>query len=156
MSIAEDMAFTLDYLIGVKKYAFVPETGYYYRNDNLNSATKSHKIVTYQQALYSFRHLYDATMRYINQHTLTVAQSQLRLQQRGSQLIDTVLSLYNNGHQRSDRIKHLKYDYTVCQCRLLAYAKAGAVKSMLFWFLKHKWFSIFDSLVSLSLKIHRL
>ena len=34
MRIAEDMAFTLDYLLTVKRYAFVSEVGYYYRIDN--------------------------------------------------------------------------------------------------------------------------
>ena len=39
MKIAEDMAFTLDYLLIVENYAFVPEMSYYYRRDNYHSAT---------------------------------------------------------------------------------------------------------------------
>jgi hypothetical protein len=31
MKIAEDMAFTLDYILHITKYCFIPEVGYYYR-----------------------------------------------------------------------------------------------------------------------------
>lgn len=86
MRIAEDMAFTLDYILNVNHYAFVSETGYLYRRDNEGSATKKKQIPNYILESHSFIHLYDSTYSYINKYHLSEQESRKILRQRGNQL----------------------------------------------------------------------
>ena len=59
MKIAEDMAFTLDYVLRVKRFSLVPEIGYCYRIDNMQSATKIKKIDSYNVQLHSTHKLWN-------------------------------------------------------------------------------------------------
>lgn len=86
MRIAEDMAFTLDYILNVKRYAFVSETGYLYRRDNEGSATKKTLTPNFDIELHSFEHNYRSTLSFINQYHLSEQEVEIRLQQRGNQL----------------------------------------------------------------------
>lgn len=86
MRIAEDMAFTLDYILSVGRYAFVPETGYLYRRDNEGSATKTTLMSNFNFEVHAFVHLYNSTYLFINKYDLSEQQSSKKLRQLGNQL----------------------------------------------------------------------
>lgn len=105
MKIAEDMAFTLDYIINIHKFAFVPEKGYFYRLDNMSSATKSLKLPNYKYEKAAFDHLYASTERYISANGLSDEQSIYRRTQRAVGLLAFIESLYYNSLTKKDRLK---------------------------------------------------
>ena len=66
MKIAEDMAFTLDYILNVRQYAFVAETGYLYRRDNEGSATKQKRIPEFEEGLHAFKHQFNSIQTFVH------------------------------------------------------------------------------------------
>lgn len=153
MKIAEDMAFTMDYLLFVKKYAFVEENGYCYRVDNVNSATKMHKV-EYNFRLYEFYHLYNSTIAFISCRQLSKNESIQRKKQLGILLFNTILDLYRIGYSMNERLKHIKNDYTDDQFQLLNYVQKSKIKQLLAYLLKNKDYLLFDFLTNLAIKIH--
>ena len=149
MRIAEDMAFTLDFALYVKRYAFVPEKGYCYRIDNMQSATKSNKVEKYDTALHSFQHLYNSITTFIIKCDISNEIANIRLTHLAYQLQNVCLSLYHNKHSRTDRIKHLKSDLT--EEYLLLLNKGKGLKSKLFLLVAKKQIYLFDFIVSLIL-----
>lgn len=146
MKIAEDMAFTLDYLLTVKRYAFVSEVGYYYRIDNMDSATKSKSIVPYDNELHSFKHLFKSTDSFIKRNEISLDRCTERYSQRGKQLQNTLLSLYRNKTGRCSRISHIKEDFTCDEMHMLEFVKDNAIKKIVFSLLRLNVF-IFDYIV---------
>lgn len=146
MKIAEDMAFTLDYLLTVKRYAFVSEVGYYYRIDNMDSATKSKSVVPYDNELHSFKHLFKSTDSFIKRNEITLDRCTERYSQRGKQLQNTLLSLYRNKTGRCSRISHIKEDFTFDEMHMLEFVKDNAIKKIVFSLLRLNVF-IFDYIV---------
>lgn len=153
MKIAEDMAFTMDYLFSVKRYAFVEETGYCYRVDNMSSATKAKRNVKYEIELHSFRHLYKSTISYINRYNIGIEDCRLRLQQRGNQMAETIFSLYYSNYRKKDRLLHLHYDFSEIEQAMLCYANLPSIKKNLISFYIYHQYKLFDLLTSLSLKL---
>ena len=149
MKIAEDLAFTLDYALYVKRYALVPEKGYCYRIDNMQSATKSNKVEKYDTALHSFQHLYNSITTFIIKCNVSTEIANIRLTHLAYQLQNVCLSLYHNKHSRTDRIKHLKSD--LIEEYLLLLNKGKGVKSKLFLLVAKKQIYLFDFIVSLIL-----
>jgi len=154
MKIAEDMAFTLDYVLYVKRYAFVPETGYCYRIDNMESATKSKRIPDYETELHSFRHLYQSTRSFVEKYDLKEEQVALRLQQLGKHLQHTCLLLYHNKFNKNNRIQHLKKDFSQDDLMLLALCENN-IRKIPFSFLQQKFYKTFDCIISVLLKIKK-
>lgn len=152
MKIAEDMAFTMDYLFSVKRYAFVEEKGYCYRIDNMCSATKAKRNVKYEIELHSFRHLYKSTILYINRYNLGIEDCKLRLQQRGNQMAETIFSLYYGNSRKKDRLLHLQNDFSKIEQAMLCYANLHPIKKSLMSFYINHQYEVFDVLTSLSLK----
>lgn len=153
MKIAEDMAFTLDYLMSVKRYAFVEEKGYCYRVDNMSSATKSKNTAMYETELHSFRHLYESTISYIQKYNLGIEDSYLRFQQRGNQLFSTIFLLYVGNINRKERIFHLNNDFSGEERKMLRYAKVQPMKQFLISLLLKGHDKIFDIIISLLLNL---
>ena len=148
MKIAEDMAFTMDYLLTVKKFAFVSEVGYYYRIDNVESATKSKKITPYTIELQSFKHLFNSTLKIVNKKKIPHNSSIYRFSQRGEQLQNVIISLYRNKIDRSERYNHLKYDFTEDELSMLKYVKSNVKKKWIFNLLNIS-LPLFDILISI-------
>lgn len=153
MKIAEDMAFTLDYLLTVKRYAFVEEKGYCYRIDNFCSATRTKRKVKYETELHSFRHLYKSTISYINRYNIGIEDCKLRLQQRGNQMAETIFSLYNSNRRKKDRLFHLQKDFSKVEQVVLCYADLPIIKKYLITFYVKRKYKIFDILTSLIIKL---
>lgn len=156
MRIAEDMAFTLDYILYVNRYAFVPEKGYCYRVDNVSSATKSKRIEKYETALHSFRHLYSSVKTYIQKFQLSDDVARLRLSHEASHLQNVCLLLYYNNFPRNKRLLHLKGDFEDEQLRLLCLVKKNGIYSILFSFLEKKRYCLFDTAASLLMHVMKV
>lgn len=147
MKIAEDMAFTLDYLSTVKKYAFVSEIGYYYRKDNMTSATQNIKRLSFEWQMSSFAHLYNSTISYINNNKLSKQQSRLRLCQRCDHLQDVIFSLYSTPIERNNRLKSLK-EIMNSEYRILFLYNEFSLRNMPFIILRLRLYYVFDIIMS--------
>ena len=120
MRIAEDMAFTMDYLFFVDMYVFVTERGYYYRRDNDNSATHRIKWPSYYQSRYDFIHLFNSTENYIHAFGISGDNSRLRYEQRANQLFMMLRTLYHdNSYNRRKRLTELSTVYNKGYINLL-------------------------------------
>lgn len=108
MRIAEDMAFTLDYILNVNHYAFVSETGYLYRRDNEGSATKTTLTPNFETELHSFEHIYRATISYINKCNLSEQEVVIRLQQCGNHLHKVFESIFFSKSNFKSRVSTVK------------------------------------------------
>lgn len=123
MSIAEDMAFTLDYILRIKKFAFVDETGYLYRRDNHTSAVHIPRPANYEIELHSFQHLFSSTLCFIKKHNLKSEDSELRLRQRGEQLINLIKTIYSQYDTRRERLSRLSNDISAEQYKTINHIK---------------------------------
>lgn len=122
MRVAEDMAFTMDYLCFVGSYAFVPEKSYYYRRDNEASATHIKKWNNYQQYRQGFTHLYNSTVRYVESHSINEADSRLRYEQRTAQYFEVLRSMYHDRNlSRTKRMEILQNDFKAGLFQLFQY-----------------------------------
>lgn len=109
MKVAEDMAFTMDYLLFVKSYAFVPETSYYYRRDNMGSASHGKMSKSFEEEKYCFTHLFESTQAYINKYSISEEDSYMRLNQRAGQYYATLCSMYyDKSFDKKKRIRTLE------------------------------------------------
>lgn len=153
MKIAEDMVFTTDFLLTVKRYAFVSEVGYYYRQDNMSSATKSAKKKNFDVEYYNFVQLYKSYDRYIKTRSLATNQISYRLGMLASVFMDVVFALYpsENYKKRIAKLKEIPSDYW----SLLDYCNEKSVKMALCNLARDKHFMIFDSLVKIIYKLKK-
>ena len=149
MKIAEDMAFTLDYALYVKRYALVPEKGYCYRIDNMESATKSSTVIPYEIQLNSFLHYYKSVTGLVETHNINPSIAQIRLEHLCRHFKTTCLSLYKNKYTRKERIEHLKTDFNVNHLFLLKYKESIGLMNCLFGLLQLRCYSLFDFVTSL-------
>ena len=156
MKIAEDMAFTLDYVINIKRYAFVPEIGYCYRIDNMNSATKSRKTALYNTELHSYKHLYTSIKNYVQKHNLPNTTANIRFSHEARHLQNVCLLLYYNKFSKIERLQHLKMDLTEEDLSLLKTYNSHSIKSIVFSLLATKKYHTFDFLISIIIGIKRL
>ena len=144
MRIAEDMAFTLDYALYVNRFALVSETGYCYRIDNMQSATKSKKVYPYEISLAEFKHLYSSIFKYIDVHKISDKDAQIRKSQLANKLMLVISNLYLNKLPKKERLSHLKNDFNDKEIKLLPYARIPLVKKIIFNFYRMKFYSLFD------------
>lgn len=122
MSVAEDMAFTLDYLLFVNYYAFVPEINYFYRRDNVGSTTHKTIQLSYEEEKHGFEHLYNSTIAYIKKYDVSKEDSQIRYEQRSRQYFQMLRSMYyNKSLNQYKRLKILKEESTSEHFFLLYY-----------------------------------
>lgn len=146
MIIAEDMAFALDYLFHINRYAFVPETGYYYRTDSVSSVTHKTKPISYAQAHHSFMHLYNSTIQYIETYNISNRDAEIRLEQRATQFLSMIQSLYReSSFKKSSRIELIKNELD-SKVFLLDYIKDRPRCFLSCFLLMNKWFRLFDTL----------
>lgn len=149
MRIAEDMAFTLDYALYVKRYALVPEKGYCYRIDNMQGATKSKKVDSYEVQLHSFRHLYHSITTFIEESPVQKEYYSYKKGDLGAQFINVCLSLYYNNNKRTERILNLRNDFEDEHLSLIKVARVSHYKRYLFEILYNKHYSLFDCIMSI-------
>ena len=156
MVVAEDMVFTLDYIVKVNEYAFVPEVGYYYRRDNASSATHRIGKETYSRNYHSAVHAYNSVMNYINSKNLSDAEALFRLQQRGDSFFYSILSLYKGSAEFKERVHRLKTDFPDEYLRVISMANGGMTNKVLCNLLVHKHYYLFDGITSILFSIKSL
>lgn len=155
MRIAEDMAFTLDYIKHVSSYVFVPEIGYYYRRDNVSSATKSKRFLTYDEELHRFKHIYNSIEQYKNYHSLKEEQCMFRYSQCSDILMQAFFSLYRIKTEKRIRKQCLKSAITENQRKVLKYYKGGFVQTFLSEIILKEKVGIFDFLTNVIFLLKR-
>lgn len=128
MKIAEDMAFTLDYLLTISKYAFVSEVGYYYRRDNENSATKKKKKPDYIQELHAWKHIFKSYSSYVIKNIIDVNRIKYRQKVTADILMATLLTIRQMPCSISKKIARLKNDYSDKEIALLTEASMSFSK----------------------------
>lgn len=153
MKIAEDMAFTLDYILNVRQYAFVAERSYLYRRDNESSATKQKRLPEFNEELHAFKTLYGSTIRYAQHYHLADNESEFRLSQRGTELQQVCLALYRGNCTRKERIRLLKMNFVQDELFILKYAKGGWVKNLIFLLLQKRLYGLFDTVTIILMRI---
>lgn len=145
MKIAEDMAFTMDYLFFVNSYAFVSEKSYYYRRDNENSATHKKKWHGYDQYRQSFIHLYQATVDYTKKFGIKENDYKLRYEQRANHYYEMLRSLYHDSHiTRKKRMQIMKDNAETEYIDLMNYVSPESETYKALRLLKDKKFVLFD------------
>ena len=151
MRIGEDMAFTLDYILHIKKYCFIPEVGYYYRY-NPCSLTNTRKIKPYDNALSEFKHLFSSIQKYINKHQVAGNDVVFRKKQNASSLFNTFKCLYRNNYNIHERKSHLKNDFSEKELYVLSYLEVNIIDRFIILFYKWRFIGIFDILMSIRFK----
>lgn len=144
MRIAEDMAFTLDYILHVDYFCFVKETGYFYRRDNVNSATKRKIKIDLPTNHNEFIHLYFSTLAFIKKYNIDERSAEPKLHQLGRKLFSNITLLYQINLSHSERMRHLRHDYTTAQMNMLRYVDRSLIKILLSKVLIHRHYLIFD------------
>ena len=147
MKIAEDMHFTMQYLLYVEYYAFVTETGYYYRRDNIESATHRFNWLDYEQSRYAFIRLYAITIDNISHHNISDIAARIRYEQRANQYYRMLRSLYHdNSIKRSKRLQILREESESKNALLLIHINTPHIGFLPIFFFKKKYIFIFDIL----------
>lgn len=146
MRTTEDMAFTLDYLIYVKKYCFIAEVGYYYRH-NTESLTHSRAITPYKNSLAEFKHLHSSVQKYIDVHCIVGKDRKFRKQQNANRLFSTLINIYKHNMTKEERLLHLKYDFLDNEISVLSYLNTSFVQRVLATIYMHKQYVLFDFLM---------
>lgn len=147
MSICEDMAFTYNYLRSVKRWAFVPETGYYYRRDNATSAL--HRLKDYQTSFINYSRLmdeYDSILLYFG---LSYGDIPAQSRHKAAFLWSLLSKLYINGYTRKDRLSHLKQDLRARDFEICNYYIKDQRTSCFMRLLSKKNIILFDFFVKL-------
>ena len=156
MKIAEDMHFTMQYLMHVDYYAFVTETGYYYRRDNIESATHRFNWLGYEQSRYAFLQLYAITIENISHHNISDIAARIRYEQRANQYYRMLRSLYHDDSiKRSKRIQILREESESENALLLIHMSTPHIGFLPIFFFKKKYILIFDILQYIIEKIAR-
>lgn len=152
MRVAEDMAFTLDYILRVRRYAFVSECGYFYRKDNVDSATKKKILPDYNVEKTQYLHFYNSVMTFIKVRSLSSEQSEFRLKQCAQVFYTVICSLYY-GTKRHDRLKILSTEWGSNHYILLNHLGHSSFLNSL---LQRGLFSTYDALQSSHYRIRQL
>lgn len=144
ISSAEDLIFTTDYLIHIKKYALLSEVGYYYRCDNENSIMHTRSGMNYLGALHLFQHQYKGVTRFVKEHHIMESNAQIRYQQMADSMVFAISRLYDKGvYPFRDRLSHLKSDFTDEQLQFIKYA-TGRKNRCVYSMLTRKYYNLFD------------
>lgn len=69
--VSEDFIFTLDYIHFVDKYLFIPEYGYLYRIDNMQSVMHSNLNIPYMERYYTANRMLENLIRYKKKNNIS-------------------------------------------------------------------------------------
>lgn len=130
MKYAEDMVFTIDYLIHSNKYALIDNIGYFYVQ-RFDSAMNSSKMINYEMDVHSFFHRYESVMKYIKMHHIPLNHCTLRYQQTAESLFAALYSLHNMGYKRSQRLAKLNKDFSLEYFMLKDYVNSSLARILL-------------------------
>lgn len=143
MRTAEDMAFTLDYLLHINSYCFITEVGYYYRRHS-ESLTQRQFLCHYNTMLAEFKHIYYAISNYTEKFQLSRDVQLFRKSQVAERLFSAQRALYMNGMAFNQRIYHLKNDFTEEERKVLFHLRASFIKKQLAILYVKKRYYMFD------------
>ena len=143
MKIAEDMAFTIDYLLKVREYAFVSETGYFYRADNLTSATKRKVKKSYTKELTGWKHIFDSSIWYVRCNKIEYTNMPQRAQVMSDILFDVLVVLAETSElSAKEKSTHLQNDFSFAEFQLLDYISKSFVKNRVLKSIEYNHFAL--------------
>lgn len=153
MPLAEDLAFTLDYINHVGTVAFSSEVGYLYRH-HPESVTSQKIVRPYEVHQSCFLHLFGSIDTYVRSHDILGKDRIKREQHIGRNLFYTIYSLYQNKLSRKERLRHLKHDFNGVHYRLFRSNPFGnSSKQLILIPLIYGHISIFDSMFIILYKL---
>lgn len=148
MRTAEDMAFTLDYLLHINSYCFIPEVGYYYRRHK-KSLTQITTSYHYSTMMVEFKHISCAIDNYIKKYQLPKEAQLFRKSQIAERLFATLRTLYCNRFSFSMRIYHLKTDFSGEERNVLLNLQAPFLKKVIAAMYVKKLYLLFDFIMKM-------
>lgn len=155
MKLCEDMDFTYRYLMISKCSAFVPEVGYLYRRDNQGSAL--HTLVRdYEYGIENYHKLVETYQNAIKSVNLSFSDLPNNSRHKAHHLVALIWRLYKNNYSRKERLFHLQNDIISVDYTLLMYYKSNGLKELSVFFLRHKWFRVFDIYTNLIVKLWKI
>lgn len=151
ISSAEDLVFVTDYLASIgksqrgrAKFILLNEVGYFYRCDNTQSITHTSSLITYEEQLHFFQHLYNSINDLITTYTIDEKHSSLRLIQAADNMFFSLSVLYENrANTRQERLHHLRTDFSKDQFLLLKYV-SGKRNRIVCTLLRLRLYTLFD------------
>ena len=150
MSLAEDMLFTLEYIARIDKYAFVKETGYFYRQNNQASLTKGKKRRSLDSEFYSFRKIYNANLEYINTKSIKCENARFRYEQMSRNFWSLLYSLRLSSLSHGQRLILLNEEIIPMYGKLLNYLsfRPYSIDNLLLLLLKKHKFKMYNMITS--------
>lgn len=133
MKVAEDLAFTYDYVLHIARFAFVDTTGYYYRRHDNSASTSGRR--GYHEMLYGYRHLRDSLLTYVCEKGVRDYRKKKRY--LGNNVINLVYRIHATSLPRSERLLRMRDDFTVGDYANLRYTGTHGVKRLLELLLLH-------------------
>lgn len=141
---AEDLLFSLEYIIYVDKYVFIPETGYLYRRDNQTSLTHTLTPFPYEISLHAFKRRYAAVTTYTNKYRIKTTDTSIRYTQLAALLEFAIYNgLYSGKYVKKRRIANLRNDFTKGEMGVSKYC-TGRLNSFSFFLLRNGFARLFD------------
>lgn len=148
LKIAEDMAFTFLYIKKVQYYAFVEESGYLYRRDNIHSATHTRFNSNYSQELYCCDTYINNLKEFCAEFNLNDYCSEKRLNQIGDCCFKSLMYLYSEIQEKCNRKEILIKDWTGFRRNYLLHS-SSFVKKKTLKILFNQHYLIFDKILSI-------
>lgn len=150
---AEDLLFTTDYLVRIKKFALSEEVGYYYRNDNENSIMHTPQQNSYSECLQFFNHQYSGVRDLVSTHGIERRSALIRYQQTADSLLIAVLNLFREKEcSYYNVIRHLQNDISIDQLWCLSYV-SGRKNRVVFTLLRWRKYKLFYYMIK---KLYKL
>ena len=149
MRIAEDMAFTLDYIQYVKTYCFNPSIEYYYFQHAGSATHKKEKIdiEKYNVKLSEFRHLSSSLISYCCVRKINEENCVARYGQVADNLFNCISYLYQFPTKQDFRISRIMQDFSDEELGFLKYENTSKIKKIVSSLLLRKKYVIFDLLL---------
>ena len=149
MRIAEDMAFTLDYIQNVKNYYLNPSIGYYYFQHAESATHKEEKIdiEKYNVKLSEFRHLSSSLIFFCRDRKIKEENCITRYEQIADNLFNCISYLYQFPTKQDFRISRIMQDFSDEELGFLKYENTSKIKKIVSSLLLRKKYVIFDLLL---------
>ncbi len=148
MRVAEDYAFTVDYIRHIERYAFSDCIDYFYRIHQQSATRRERTISDYDVALYEFHRLYDVVETYIRVKTISEKDSEYRRSLLARTAIIVMLILFKSEISNREIEQHIAKDFSNEQ-RLLLRHSHGLMYKVIAFLIEIKQYSIIRNIIKL-------
>lgn len=158
MHVAEDMAFTIDYISKVRNYCFIPCIGYYYfqHTESVTHRKEKIDILKYKERLAEFRHLSSSLVYYCTKYRISKKDCIVRYEQIADNLFICISYLYQFQTKHDFRILRIKHDFSSKELSFLEYENSSRIKNFISSLLLKRNYAVFDFVMLSIYKIKTL